>query len=48
MSSSFLSIFTLPDDGFLNKSKHVAIIIINKMCGYEGHPDVDQTAYTDA
>ena len=25
MSSSFLSIFTLPDDGILKKSKHVAI-----------------------
>jgi hypothetical protein len=48
MSSSFLSIFTLPDDGFLKKSKHVAVIRINKISEYQAHPAIDQTAYTDA
>jgi hypothetical protein len=48
MSSSFSGIFTLPDDGFLKKSKHVAMRRINKVCEYHTHPDTDQTAYTDA
>jgi len=45
---TFLNIFTLPDDGFLKKLKQVAIIRINKMSGYQTHPDIDQTSYTGA
>jgi hypothetical protein len=40
-----LGIFTLPD--FLKKSKHVAIIGINKISEYQTHPVIDQTAFTD-
>ena len=45
---TFLSISALPADGFLEKSKHVAIIRINKMSELQTHPYIDQIAYTDA